>query len=227
MEMGIWAQPTAHRGSRRRGVRREIFYPAGQPERGKSSLAPLLAEIPDSAPVVVNPRGLRAYVRNDTFFKAIPLILQDHPEAFFICPAMEGASQAGSWISRLGVEAHVRLWPRLSPQDMAALLRRASLSVSPTEHDGTPNSLLEAMACGCFPVAGDLESVREWIEPGVNGLLVNPADAAGVARAVSDVLSDDGLRREAGRRNQQIIADRADYGRVMATAESFYRQLLS
>jgi glycosyltransferase involved in cell wall biosynthesis len=29
--------------------------------------------------------------------------------------------------------------------------------------------ILEAMACGCFPVAGDLESIREWIKHGENG----------------------------------------------------------
>ena len=33
-------------------------------------------------------------------------------------------------------------------------------------HDGTPNTLLEGMACGCLPVAGDLDSIREWLKPG-------------------------------------------------------------
>jgi len=208
------------------GVRREVFYPAGQPDKQDVSRRSRLADLPDSTPVVINPRGLRAYVRNDTFFKAVPLILQSHPTAVFVCPGMGGASAAQSWVNRLGIAAHVKLWTRLTAQEMADVFRRAAVAVSPSEHDGTPNTLLEAMACGCFPVAGDLESVREWIEPGVNGLLVNPADPASVARAVSDVLSDEGMRKEAARRNQQIIADRADYARVMVAAESFYRQFL-
>ena len=37
-----------------------------------------------------------------------------------------------------------------------------------------PEAILEAMALGCFPIAGDIESVREWITPGVNGILVDP-----------------------------------------------------
>jgi glycosyltransferase involved in cell wall biosynthesis len=175
---------------------------------------------------VVNPRGLRAYVRNDTFFRAIPLILRSHPDTVFVCPDMQGSSQVQSWVRRLGIEAHVRLWPRLSADEMADVFRRAEVAVSPSEHDGTPNTLLEAMACGCFPVAGDLESVREWIEPGVNGLLVTPSDPVSLARAVSDVLSDGDLRREAARRNQQIIADRANYAQVMAAADSFYQHFL-
>ena len=43
------------------------------------------------------------------------------------------------------------------------------MTVSPSTHDGTPNTLLEGMACGSFPIVGDLESLREWIEPGLTG----------------------------------------------------------
>lgn len=44
---------------------------------------------------------------------------------------------------------------------MAYLFRLADVTVSLSEDDGTPNTLLEAVACGCFPIAGDIESVRE------------------------------------------------------------------
>jgi hypothetical protein len=40
------------------------------------------------------------------------------------------------------------------------------------------------------------------------------------------VLSDGDLRREAARRNQQIIADRANYAQVMAAADSLYQHFL-
>ena len=52
------------------------------------------------------------------------------------------------------------------PAGMAAVFQGARVAVSPSTHDGTPNTLLEAMSCGSFPVAGDIESLREWIEPG-------------------------------------------------------------
>jgi hypothetical protein len=47
-----------------------------------------------NAPLIINPRGFRGYVRNDTFFKAIPLVLKERPDAKFICPNMAGESQA-------------------------------------------------------------------------------------------------------------------------------------
>ncbi len=39
---------------------------------------------PVEEPVIINPRGFRPYVRNDVFFKAIPLVLEKQPDAKFI-----------------------------------------------------------------------------------------------------------------------------------------------
>jgi glycosyltransferase involved in cell wall biosynthesis len=177
-------------------------------------------------PVVVNPRGFRTYVRNDTFFRAIPLVLEKCPEAFFRCASMAGEAQALTWIAELGIGRSVELLPPRPHAEMADLYRKAQVLVSPSMHDGTPNSLLEGMACGCFPVAGDLESIREWVNSGENGLLVDPADPRALADAILTALADEDLRARAIKKNVRLIATRAEYGRCMAQAEVFYRQVL-
>jgi glycosyltransferase involved in cell wall biosynthesis len=201
------------------GVRREAFFPgpsANDPDFG----------IDPRAPLVVQPRGLRAYVRSDTFFRAIPLIRQHRPEVVFACPAMEGVSEAENWKSKLDLGPSLRLLPVLDAASMGALFRRATLSVSPSAHDGTPNTLLEAMACGCFPVAGDLDSIREWISDGENGLLIDPADVSALAAAVLRGLSQEGFRARAAAINVSRIAERAEYGACMSQAVSFYERVL-
>jgi glycosyltransferase involved in cell wall biosynthesis len=110
---------------------------------------------------------------------------------------------------------------------MAELFRRCQVAVSPSTHDGTPNTLLEAMACGCTPVAGDIESLREWINPGENGLLVDPRDPRLLAEAILRALRDPGLRLRAWEINTRLVAERAEYGRVMSEAERFYSSLAS
>ena len=208
------------------GVRPEIFHP-GVPHLAAldDKLAVVLSGIPREAPVVINPRGFRAYVRNDTFFQAIPRILDVHPKTVFLCPSMAGHTQAKRWLERLGIGAAVRLLPMLSPIEMAATFQRAQVTVSPTEHDGTPNTLLEAMACGCFPVAGELESIREWIDGGVNGLLVDPGDSDDLAWSVNRALADLGMRDQAAKVNSRLIAQRATYANVMDEAEAFYQKM--
>ncbi|MFZ5808190.1 MAG: glycosyltransferase [Chloroflexota bacterium] len=197
------------------GVRTNIFAPPGTAEREKTP------------PTLINPRGIRAYVRNDTFFQAVALVRQKHPSLRVLCPAMAEERQAVEWVREYGLEEVVELLPRQTAEAMAGLYRRAWVSVSLTEHDGTPNTLLEAMACGCFPVGGDIESLREWITPGVNGLLAPPADARRAAEAILEGLENSGLRRRAAEINVRLITERAEYGRVMEQAREWYRRLIA
>jgi len=209
------------------GVRREVFFPdAHAEEQTPACLSAALADVPATAPMVVNPRGFRAYVRNDTFFRAIPRVLERMPGVIFVCPAMAGDPHAERWLRQLGIGSAVRLLPPLEAAEMAALFRRAQISVSPSTHDGTPNTLLEAMACGCFPIAGDLESIREWLVRGETGLIIDPTDDEGLAWAILRALEDEGLRQTAARRNVEVIRQRADYPACMRQAEAFYLQVV-
>ena len=187
------------------GVQLNVFYPPTQRT---------------PAPVIINPRGFRAYVRSDTFFQAVPGILAKLPQARFLCPGMAGEPQALRWLDEYGISQAVELLPLQSRQQMAELFRQAQVAVSPSTHDGTPNTLLEAMACGCFPVAGDIESLREWITPGENGFLVDPGDAAALSTAVLQVYAQPELFERAGKINQELILKRAEYNAGMRQAEA-------
>lgn len=182
--------------------------------------------IPEGAALVVNPRGSRpGSLRNDSFFQAIPRVLERFPQAFFICPGMAGEADSVRWVARLNITERTRLWPRLSQSQLWALFHRTQVYVSPSLHDGTPNSLLEAMACGCFPVVGDVESLREWITPGVNGLLVDARRPQALAEAIITALSDSGFQQRAAQENARLIAKRAEYGRCMAQADALYQKI--
>lgn len=193
------------------GLQLDLFYPP--------------AEEP-AEPLVINPRGLRAYVRNDTVFAAAARVRQVNPGVRFICPSMAGEPQAQGWIEQYDLEAGVELLPRLTRPEMADAFRRAQIALSISEHDGTPNTLLEAMACGCFPIAGDIESLREWIEPGVNGMLVDPSDPHELAEKILLALQDVALRQQARSRNLELVRQRAEHSAVMAQAEAIYRRLV-
>lgn len=204
------------------GVQTDVFY-AG-PDK---SLVRMEANIPsDSSLVVINPRGFRSYVRNDIFFRAIPRVLQRRPDVMFLCSAMKNNTVAENWLNNLGISHAVRLLPTVSHEQMADFFRLAQVTVSPSVHDGTPNTLLEAMACGCFPVAGDIESVREWITDGVNGLLCDPTDPESLAKAILCALDDADLRQRARRYNLKLVAERAGNEYVMEQAEHFYYRVV-
>jgi glycosyltransferase involved in cell wall biosynthesis len=193
------------------GIRTDVFYP---PER-------LVEE-----PVILNPRGVRGYVRNDSFFKAIPLVLAKHPNAKFLCTSMAGESQAMQWIQEYKIEHAVELLEPMPNMDMANVYRRAQILCSPSIHDGTPNTLLEGMACGCFPTAGDLESIREWITPNENGLLFDSTNPQSIADAFIFAIENKNLQEKAAGLNQEIISARAEYQSNMLKAEEFYKRIV-
>jgi len=176
---------------------------------------------------VINPRGFRAYVCNETFFKAVPLIKTGLPQARFICTAMHGNKRAESWLEAIHAKEYVELLPVLSPKEMAHQFQRAEITVSLSTHDGTPNTLLEALACGCFPIVGDLDSLREWIIHGENGFLVNPLDEHEVAQTVIKAFGDDQLRDHAKEKNLQLIREKAEYYTVMKKVTNFYEEVMS
>lgn len=192
------------------GIRTDIFYPP---------------ETPVEEPVIINPRGFRPYVRNDVYFRAIPLVLAKKPEARFIFNLMAREPQALQWIQELNIRDAVELLPSQSHAQMAVSFRRAQIVASPSIHDGTPNTLLEGIACGCFPVAGDLESIREWITPDKNGLLFDSSDPQSIAGAILTALENENLRRNAAGLNQKIISERAEYRHNMERVKEFYRKV--
>ena len=193
------------------GIDTDVFFPP--------------AQLTDE-PVIFNPRGFRAYVRNDTFFQSIPLVLKEIPNAKFVCASMAGQSEALDWIRKLGIEKSVELLAPRPHAEMAEVYRSSMILVSPSTHDGTPNTLLEGMACGCFPIAGDLESIREWIHDGENGLLVDSGNPSSLANAIIKAIKNKDLRANAAGLNHEIITSRAEYKRNMARVEEFYRRVI-
>ncbi len=200
------------------GIRSDVFHPRRLPPEWLLRWA-----VPLGATVYVNPRGLRGYARSDTFFKAIPRILDELPQAYFLCVGMAGSPLATSWLRKLSIGEHVRLLPSLAPNEMAELFQGALASLSITTHDGTPNTLLEAIACGCFPIASDLESLHEWIRDGDNGLLVPPDDDKALAVAVVRAARSSAMRERAAQLNARIIAERGDAAALRTQIGDFYQ----
>lgn len=182
--------------------------------------------IPNDHPLVINPRGFRpGSVHQDVFFQSIPLVLQKMPEVLFLCPGMLGQPTAERWVQSLGISNAVHLLPFLSQEDLWALYAVSTIYISLSSHDGTPNSFLEAIACGAYPVVGDIVSLREWITPGQNGSLIDPRDAQRAAREMCGVLGNENLRTYAAKWNRSLVEERALREVISKKVDALYSSL--
>ena len=98
--------------------------------------------------------------------------------------------------------------------DIRRIYTAADVFVLPSRFEGFPNALLEAMAAGLPAVAADCANgPREIIRDEQNGLLVGTENVDALARALSRLIGDAGLRRRLGGEAAKVV-DRYDAGEI-------------
>jgi glycosyltransferase involved in cell wall biosynthesis len=83
-------------------------------------------------------------------------------------------------VRRLGLAHKIEFLGAIPPDRVATLMRRAHALVLASEREGRPTIVMEAMASGVAVIAGDIDGVRELIEPGRTGLLFAVGDVEGL-----------------------------------------------
>jgi glycosyltransferase involved in cell wall biosynthesis len=182
--------------------------------------------LPDE-PIIVNPRGQRpGSLRQDKFFLAVKYYIESGSAGIFVCPSLKDDTSSRQLIKHPEIQDRVYLWPKLPQPELWYLFSKARVYASPCIHDGTPNSLLEAIALGCFPVTGNIESMKEWIVNGENGLLVDANDPRAFADAMIQAINNPALRSKAAKINADLVARRANYQQNMEAAREIYFRLV-
>lgn len=125
--------------------------------------------------------------------------------------------------SEIGIE--VRILPHVSHDAIISLMGKSRVVIGVGITDGTPNSMLEGMVMGAFPVQSDTVSTSEWITDGVNGLLVAPEDPRHIAAAIERATSDDKLVESAAKINQRLTRERIDRSVVIPEIVEIYRKV--
>jgi glycosyltransferase involved in cell wall biosynthesis len=125
---------------------------------------------------------------------------------------------------RLGIDANVRFLGQR--EDVAEVLRGASLLVRPSLSEGLPLVALEAMACGLPVVATDVGGTAEVVQDGVTGYLLRTNDVDQLAERVCRLIGDAGLRAEMGARGRAFVEQGYDWPQISAcTLEVYCRAL--
>ena len=90
---------------------------------------------------------------------------------------------------------------------MAGLYRGAAVFCLPSWWEAMPLSILEAMSSGLPVVATDVGDVPRVVRPGETGFLVAPRNAAGLAAALEELLTDPAKRDMLGRNARRVVEE--------------------
>lgn len=202
------------------GIDRNLFRPGdGVSFRRKYDLG--------SDPVIVSTRHFTPLYNIDTIIRSIPYVLKEVPNAKFILKDAYGylEPELRALAKELNVEHATRFIGETPYQMMPEIYQAGDIFVSIASTDGTPSSLLEAMACGASPIVSNVVSCKEWVSDRINGFVVDPKDCEALADRITRLLRDIETREKFRLRNFEIVAERGDYSKNMGRLEEIYLEL--
>jgi glycosyltransferase involved in cell wall biosynthesis len=111
--------------------------------------------------------------------------------------------------------------------DLVPVYQAADIFLLTSDHEGTPNVLLEAMACGLPVIATRAGGVPEVVEDGVSGYLVEPSDEEMLIRRILSLLAAKDQRLEIGRAARRRMETNYSPETLSARLQQIYRAALA
>jgi glycosyltransferase involved in cell wall biosynthesis len=161
---------------------------------------------PDS--LVVGFVGWLIPIKGVTYLiKAMAEVVQRHPNSLLVLVGKgdekgEEEIKLKEQVENLGLADNVRFlgWR----PDVDEIMGCFDIFVLPSLNEGMGRVLVEAMSAGLPIVASRVGGIPDLVKHGENGLLVPPADAGALERAISDLLSDKARRKHMGETGKRM-----------------------
>ena len=136
-------------------------------------------------------------------------------------PAQREALQ--TMVRELGLQEEVVFLGFVS--DIPQFLSSVDIFVLPSVYEGLGIAILEAMAAGKPVVASRTGGIPELLTDQVTGLLVPPKDPPALARAIAQLLSQNGLLRLMGDKGRAEVLDHFTMEQMAKKNEDHYYEL--
>jgi glycosyltransferase involved in cell wall biosynthesis len=134
------------------------------------------------------------------------------------------ASELREWTRARNFESRIHFVGR--QENIAALMRAADLLVLPSQWEGLPNVVLEAMAAGTPVVATAVEGVRDLLGEGKFGVVVPLNGEPRLSGAIRAALRQNERGYEAAQAAQRLVREKFTWPLVVAEYERLYAEIL-
>jgi glycosyltransferase involved in cell wall biosynthesis len=111
-------------------------------------------------------------------------------------------------------------------EDVAPFYSAFDALVLPSGNEGTPVSVIEALAAGTPVVATRVGGVPDVVRDGEDGFLVDPGDTSALAERLTQLATDAPLRERVGAAARDRVFSRYAVDRLVDDVDRLYRSLL-
>lgn len=111
--------------------------------------------------------------------------------------------------------------------DMTSAYQEADILALTSDHEGSPNAVLEGMACGLPVVATAVGSVPDLVREGETGYVCHLDDEDGMAHRLAALVECRPLRQKMGAQARESVQENYSLERLPYALESLYEAALS
>ncbi len=195
----------------------DIYHPEPRPE--------LRARFAESGEkILIHLSNFRAVKRTDLVVEIFRRVRKELPSVLLMVGDGPERSPAEFLAHRYGIESKVLF---LGKRDnIEELIGAADLLLLPSDNESFGLVALEAMACEVPVVVSNVGGLPEVITEGREGYLVEAHNVDAMAQRSLEILSDDSLRHEMGKRGRETAKDRFCSDRIISIYEAYYKKVL-
>ena len=107
-------------------------------------------------------------------------------------------------------------------EEILILFSKSRINIASSLSDGIPNSMLEGMVMGAFPIQSTSKTISRYIKSFKNGILLKPLDVEGYSTAINKALTDDKIVDNAAIYNFDLIKNNFEYSDIKQKTLIFY-----
>jgi glycosyltransferase involved in cell wall biosynthesis len=182
--------------------------------------------IPDHHQLVVHVANFTPKKRHEDLIRAARLVIDQEPQVTFLLVG-QGPLEPDirAQVKNLNLAGNVVFAGFRT--DAPRLIGAADVFVLPSQFEGLPIAMLEAMALGRPVIASRVGGVPEVISDGVDGLLIDPLSPGQLAEKILAVINCEDLREKLA--NNALLKVREHFGvkRMVSSTEALYRTVLT
>jgi len=131
------------------------------------------------------------------------------------------------FISKVECQDKVTFIDRVPLGELPALYRSADVCVVPSLYDNSPYTCLEAMACGRVVIGSTAGGVREYLEDGESGILIEPRSSQAISDAVVKQLRNAKERQRIGNNARQRVIEKFQRTEIARCTAELYGQTIT
>lgn len=147
-------------------------------------------------PSLVYVGRLKPYKNIDVAIRAFKAVVEKYPKAkFMIGGTGECSGELKKLVAKLELEDSVKFLGKISDQEKATLFAKSWIGIQPSMVEGWGITVIEANACGTPVIASNVKGLRDSVQHGSTGFLVETKNVEEFAVAISTLFGNAKLRK--------------------------------